>query len=87
MKPQLPPAKKMSANWANVSIVDPSRLYALLCCLMYWVNNIQPENTLKADIMQLMKQYPNVDPSAMGFPVGWEKEALWQQLKRSRYFV
>jgi hypothetical protein len=42
------------------------------------VNNIQPDNTLKSDILQLMKRYPNVDPSAMGFPAGWEKEALWK---------
>lgn len=78
MKPQLPPAKKMRADWVNVAAVDSSRLYALLCCLLYWVNNIQPDNTLKSDILQLMKKYPNVDPSAMGFPAGWENEALWK---------
>lgn len=78
LKPQLPIASKMRADWVDVSAVDPSRLYALLCCLLYWVNNIQPDNTLKADILQLMKKHPNVDPSAMGFPVGWGKEALWK---------
>ena len=78
MKPQLPPTKKMRADWVDTSVVDPSRLYALLCCLLYWVNNIQPNNTIKGDILQLMKKNPNVDPSAMGFPVGWEKEALWK---------
>lgn len=78
MKPQLPTAKKMRADWVNVSAVDPSRLYALLCCLLYWVNNIQPENSLKTDIIELLKKYPNVDSSAMGFPVGWETEPLWK---------
>jgi abortive infection bacteriophage resistance protein len=78
MKPQLPPTKKMRADWVDVTAVDSSRLYALLCCLLYWVNNIQPDNTLKTDILQLMKRHPNVDPSAMGFPMGWEKEALWK---------
>lgn len=78
MKPQLPPTKKMRAAWVDVSAVDPSRLYALLCCLLYWVNNIQPDNTLKADIIGLLQKHSNVDPSAMGFPVGWEKEALWR---------
>lgn len=77
MKPQLPPTKKMRAAWVNVSAVDSSRLYALLCCLIYWVNNIQPDNTIKGDILQLIKKYPNVDPSAMGFPKGWESEPLW----------
>ncbi|MBP5678142.1 MAG: Abi family protein [Bacteroidales bacterium] len=78
MKPQMPDAKKMRAAWVEVSAVDPSRLYALLCCLIYWVNNIQPGNSIKNDIVQLMKKHPNVDPSAMGFPDGWEKEALWK---------
>lgn len=78
LKPQLPVASKMRAAWVDVSAVDPSRLYALLCCLLYWVNNIQPDNTLKEDIIGLLQKHPNVDPMAMGFPVGWEKEALWK---------
>lgn len=78
MKPQLPPTKIMRADWVDVTAVDPSRLYALLCCLLYWVNNIQPDNTFKADIQQLIEKFPNVDPSAMGFPKGWEQEALWR---------
>lgn len=78
MKPQLPPAKKMRADWVDVSKIDPGRLYALFCCLLYWVNNIQPDNTLKADILQLLKKFPNVDPSAMGFPKGWEAETFWK---------
>lgn len=78
LKPQMPNAKKMRAAWVDVSAVDPSRLYALLCCLIYWVNNIQPDNTIKDDILQLMKRHPNVDHSAMGFPKGWEQEALWK---------
>ncbi len=78
LKPQLPNAKKMRADWVDVSAVDPSRLYALLCCLIYWVNNIQPDNTTKDDILQLMKKHPNVDPPAMGFPKRWEQEALWR---------
>ena len=78
MKPQLPPAKKMRSDWVDVSGVDHGRLYALLCCLLYWVNNIQPDNTLKTDVIQLVKKYPNVSPSAMGFPKEWMNETLWR---------
>jgi len=78
MKPQLPPAKKMRSSWVDVSMADQSRLYATLCCLLYWVNNIQSDNSLKADILQLLERYPNVDPRAMGFPEGWSKEAFWR---------
>ena len=78
MKPQLPPTKNMRADWVDGSVIDPSRLYALLCCLLYWLNSIQPDNTLKADLRQLMERYPTVAPSAMGFPIGWREERLWE---------
>ncbi|MCR5064822.1 MAG: hypothetical protein K6A67_03545 [Bacteroidales bacterium] len=44
----------------------------------YWVNNIQPDNTIEYEILQMMKKHSNVDPSAMECPKGWEQEALWR---------
>ena len=78
IKPQLPNAKQMRSPWFDVLRVAPNRLYAILCCLMYWVNSINSQNTIKTDIIKLLEEYPLVDPVAMGFPSGWEKEALWQ---------
>ena len=78
MKPKMPKPSMMRDSWVDVSTINPNRLYALLCCLIYWVNNIQPNNSLKTDILQLLIKYPNVDPTAMGFPNGWMSEPLWK---------
>ena len=78
IKPQLPKAKWMRSAWIEVLDVTPDRLYAILCCLLYWVNNIHPDNSVKTEIFRLMEKYPLVDATAMGFPKNWQKEALWQ---------
>lgn len=77
IKPQLPKAKRMRSAWIEVSKVAPDRLYAILCCLLYWVNNIHPDNPVKTEIFRLLEKYPLVDATAMGFPKDWQKEALW----------
>ena len=77
IKPQLPGSKKMRSLWFDSSKVAQNRLFAILCCLLYWVNNIQPENSVKTDIIKLLEKYPIVDVSAMGFPTGWENEPIW----------
>lgn len=77
IKPQLPAAKRMRSSWIEVSNVSRNRLYAILCCLIYWVNNIQPDNRVKTEIVKLLDDFPIVDAAAMGFPLGWEKNALW----------
>lgn len=78
IKPQLPLAKRMRSEWIDVSNVARNRLYAMLCCLIYWVNNIQPDNNVKTEIVNLLGKYPIVDKTAIGFPTGWEMNALWR---------
>lgn len=78
IKPKLPNAKKMRSEWIDVSNVAHNRLYAILCCLVYWLNYIQPDNDVKTEIVKLLRKYPIVDTAAMGFPRGWENNALWR---------
>lgn len=77
IKPQLPNAKGMRLPWINSSNIASNKLYAIVCCLLYWVNNILSNNTFKTDMINLLEKYPIVDPAAMGFPHGWEEEPLW----------
>ena len=39
--------------------------------------DVQGQINLLTKIDVLLAQYPEIDTSAMGFPQGWEKEALW----------
>jgi abortive infection bacteriophage resistance protein len=77
IKPRLPNAKRMRLPWINSSNIASNKLYAIVCCLIYWVNNILSNNTFKTDMINLLEKYPIVDPAAMGFPHGWEEEPLW----------
>lgn len=45
-----------------------NRFYAVFCCLIYWLNAIEPENTLVQDFKSLLQEFPNVDTTAMALP-------------------
>ena len=75
-RPQLPPM--MRNPWVSVSGIAPTSLYAILCCIAYWLNGIDAQSTFVADLKALLAKYPLVRPSAMGFPNDWEQEPLWQ---------
>jgi len=64
--------------WVNVSGIAPYSLYAVLCCITYWLNGIDAQNTFAADLKALLAKYPTVDVAAMGFPQGWAGEPLWR---------
>lgn len=74
--PKLP--RVMRNAWVNVSGIAPTSLYAILCCIAYWLRSIDPQTTFAADLKTLIAKYPTVSPSAMGFTQGWEQEPLWQ---------
>ena len=66
----------------NTFIPQPStgtqRTYFVLAIIRYWLNLINPSNTLTQDLAQLFSLYPSVYPDALGFPQSWKQEALWQ---------
>jgi len=65
--------------WINNSAeVEVHSFYAIFICLYYLLQTISPENQFKARFQELLKKFPNVDPTAMGFPRHWEQEPLWQ---------
>ena len=61
-----------------MSGIAPYSLYAILCCIAYWLQGIDLQTTFAADLKSLLAKYPTVSPSAMGFKQGWEQEPLWQ---------
>lgn len=58
-----------------VSLKD--RTYFLLSMIAYLLGTIDPANTFKNKLNQLLATYPSVDIAAMGFPAGWANEPLW----------
>lgn len=76
MKPQLP--KRLPEPWIARCDVQPDKIYVLLCCLASLLDRIYPHDTFKMELKDLLKAYPNVDANAMGFPFGWQSEAIWK---------
>lgn len=57
--------------------------YVHLCIMKYLLNVIQPNNSLTARLVNLMKDYPTVDPNAIGFKESWSEEPLWSDSKNT----
>lgn len=76
MRTQLPPV--MRNAWVNVTGIAPTSCYAILCCLVYWLNAIDSQNNFATELKSLFTKYPTVNPSAMGFTQNWQQEPLWR---------
>ena len=68
----------MRGRWITNNHFHSDRLYPQLCCIAYWLNSINPQNTFVQEFKSLLTKYPSVQPAMMGFPRGWESEPLWQ---------
>jgi abortive infection bacteriophage resistance protein len=75
MIPQIP--QTMQSAWIENMDFDNTKLYPLLCCVVYWLNSIYADHSFTQKFKLLLKSYPNIDITAMGFPPSWENEPLW----------
>ena len=76
VRPKITP--RMRQKWITNLNFPTDRLYPQLCCIAYWLNSINPQNTFVADFKFLLSKYPDIQTSMMGFPLEWENEPLWQ---------
>ena len=74
--PKMP--SRLRQPWIANKPLIANKLYSVLCCLIYWANAIDPQNGLNQKFKGLLNEYPMVDVAAMGFPEGWQGEAIWQ---------
>ncbi|MBQ8593863.1 MAG: Abi family protein [Bacteroidaceae bacterium] len=69
---------RLRGLWIKKYHVDGNKLYAILCCIAYWLDAMQRGDDFKAKLMELLDEYPMVDTAAMGFPKDWQEEPLWK---------
>ena len=69
--------RRMTRPWITIP-VNQKKAYFSLCIIKYFLDIISPNNDMKAKIDTLLAEYPSIDITAMGFPVGWENEPLWR---------
>ena len=68
----------LRGNWIANRQVDANKLYAVLCCIVYWLDSLQYGSDFKLKFKTILNKYPSIDTSAMGFPQGWDNEPLWR---------
>lgn len=74
--PKLP--KELPLAWIKNTNIRPIKLYAQLCYLAYMEHRINPKSNFRNEIIRLLANKPQPTLKAMGFPVNWQSEALWQ---------
>lgn len=63
--------------WIDTNGIDGNKLYAITCCITYWLDSMGRSGTFKTKLKTLIASYPSVDVAAMGFPRNWESQPLW----------
>lgn len=53
-------------------------LYIHLCITKYMLNRIDPDCEFGQNLIRLIKDYPQVDPKAIGLKPNWQNEPLWK---------
>ena len=56
---------------------DERSMYYLISCLLYVLNKVSPDHSLKQKIKNLLQENDFVNLEEMGFPKNWEKQPLW----------
>jgi abortive infection bacteriophage resistance protein len=69
--------------WINVSATDMKRVYYRICIIKYLLFTVSPNNTFTQKLKSLLAEYPTIDIKAMGFPVDWQNEPLWNDVNIS----
>jgi abortive infection bacteriophage resistance protein len=81
--PPMPP--RNTANvWLGCSVPN-DRLFYLLSIIVYLLNVVNPKHSFRERLRELLDRYPDAKPTDMGFPAGWEHEALWKALPDLRF--
>jgi abortive infection bacteriophage resistance protein len=69
--------KNMTRPWINTSI-NKRRTFYNICIIKYFLDVLSPNNDFKDKLKSLLLAFPEIDLAAMGFPIKWEEEPLWQ---------
>ncbi|WNY26489.1 hypothetical protein MsAm2_02510 [Methanolapillus ohkumae] len=67
-----------SEPFIQISNIRTDKIYAYICCMLYLLNKIEPQNNFKLQLFKLFEKYPSTKLNLMGFPQGWESEPLWK---------
>ena len=77
--PQIPEAIASGAHLDTNQTINPQRrLYMQLVVIETLMQVVSPESRWAERLICLLDAHPQVSRTHMGFPPGWEQEAIWQ---------
>jgi abortive infection bacteriophage resistance protein len=77
IQPLIP--RKTDGQWLSNKAIPNNNTYFILSMLVYLMGQIKQDNDVVPRFKELLAKYPNIDPFAMGFPDGWNKEQIWNK--------
>jgi abortive infection bacteriophage resistance protein len=75
-QPEMP--KNPMYTFLNNKNINVNKLYAILSCMTNMLHIISPQNNFNTNLKTLLSSCDLIQLKEMGFPKGWEKEAIWQ---------
>jgi abortive infection bacteriophage resistance protein len=64
-------------QWLNNHEIANNRTYFILTMIVYLLQTVDDKQSMITNFKNLLAKYPNIFPPAMGFPVNWQDEPLW----------
>lgn len=64
---------------------NPYKIYASLCSIQYFLDIIEPNNTFRNELKELMNKLPANRRGDMGFVKNWDKDSFWN--KNNQYNI
>lgn len=67
-------------KWLNnpLTQLQKKRPYGVVSAMLYLCNAVNPQNTIKSDILKLIDTNKNVPYSRLGFTGDWRSEPIWR---------
>ena len=69
--------KKTTNKWLANSNVNDRKVYIIFAIIIYLLDIITPNHTFRQKVKTLLEKYPNINITAMGFPLNWESDPFW----------
>ncbi len=76
------PKKRHNPEWHDPTIVQNGKIYSVLSLLYCLLRQVAPQSHWRQRLDNLLARYSDDIPlSFMGFPIDWEKHAVWDVLE------
>jgi abortive infection bacteriophage resistance protein len=78
VSPLVPNPKKVVAFKDFASKSGNAPVYIAIAIIYFLMKKINPRNSIKSRLIELLSNYPEIDLDAMGFPSNWVESDFWK---------